>query len=197
MDYLAAHPEVIPAGETITVIPNANPDGVYKVVGKAGRFAAADVPVSADQSPGRFNAHAVDLNRNFDCKWQPTATWKSKTVSAGTAAFSEPETAALRALILKLHPAAVVWWHSMAGAVYASQCEGGILPQTLTIMNAYALAAGYPAIKSFDAYPTTGAAEDWLAKVGIPAITVELTTHEGIEWEKNLAGITALLNYYR
>jgi len=196
MDYFIAHPEAIPQSLTVTVIPAASPDGTFKVVGKAGRFSAADVPTTVDQSAGRFNAHGVDLNRNFDCKWQPKSTWKERSVSAGTAPFSEPEAAALRDFIQKIHPTAVVLWHSQANGVFASQCENGILPKTLDIMNAYATASGYPAIQTFDAYPTTGAAEDWLAKVGIPAITVELTTHEGIEWEKNLAGITALIDYY-
>lgn len=197
MDYLAVHPEIIPTNVTLTIIPSANPDGVYKVVGKAGRFSVVDVSASEDHSPGRFNAHGVDLNRNFDCKWQATGMWKNKTVSAGTAPFSEPESAALRAFILKIHPTAVVWWHSMAGAVYASQCEGGMLPQTLTLMNAYAQASGYPAVKEFTAYPTTGASEDWLASQGIPAITVELSTHESVEWEKNLAGIRMLFDLYK
>src|SRR3989344_8633210 len=164
MDYLAAHLAAIPANITVTILPDANPDGVYKVVGKAGRFSAADVPTTVDQAAGRFNAHTVDLNRNFDCKWQPKSTWKSNIVSAGTAPFSEPEAAALRDFIQKLHPAAVVLWHSQANGVFASQCESGILPKTLEIMDTYAKGSGYPAIKSFDAYPTTGAAEDWLAK---------------------------------
>jgi len=196
MDYLDAHPDAVPKNITVTVIPSANPDGVYKVVGKVGRFTALDVPPATDQSPGRFNAHSVDLNRNFDCKWQPESTWRSKVVSAGGKPFSEPEAAALRDFVGRDQPAAVVFWHSQAGAVYASQCEKGILPETLTLMNRYAQGAGYPAIKTFDAYATTGASEDWLASIGIPAITVELTTHTDVEWEKNLAGIKALLDYY-
>ena len=197
MDYFAAHPETIPQNVTVTIIPAMSPDGTYKVVGKEGRFDALDVPPSPDQSPGRFNAHGVDLNRNFDCKWQPNGTWKNNTVSAGTAPFSEPEAAALRDLIFKIRPAAVVLWHSKANAVYASQCENGILPKTLDIMNAYAKGSGYPAVKEFTAYPTTGAAEDWLAAIGIPAISVELSTHETVEWEKNLGGMTALINLFR
>jgi len=42
----------------------------------------------------------------------------------------------------------------------------------------------------------TGDAEGWLASIGIPAITVELSTHETIEWEKNFAGIRALLDHF-
>ncbi|MDO8601780.1 MAG: hypothetical protein Q7R62_01445, partial [bacterium] len=82
-------------------------------------------------------------------------------------------------------------------AVYASECNNGILPKTLEIMNVYARAAGYRSINVFDAYKITGDAEGWLASIGIPAITVELTTHETVEWEKNLAGIKALFEYYK
>lgn len=197
MDYLRDNLDAIPANVQVTVLPNANPDGVYKIIGKEGRFALSDVPTTTDQSAGRFNANGVDLNRNFDCKWQPTGTWRSKTVSAGTKAFSEPESDALRDYILQNKPYAVVFYHSQANAVYASQCESGILPATRAIMNTYAKAAGYPAVSTFDAYEVHGAAEDWLASIGIPAITVELKTHESIEWEKNLLGIRALLESYK
>ncbi|MEK7514514.1 MAG: hypothetical protein AAB587_01715, partial [Patescibacteria group bacterium] len=91
---------------------------------------------------------------------------------------------------------AVIFWHSQANAVYASECEKGILPETLDIMNAYSKASGYQSVKSFDSYEITGDAEGWLASIKIPAITVELKTHEAIEWERNLLGIKALLTYY-
>ena len=117
-------------------------------------------------------------------------------VSAGTAAFSEPEARALRDLVLATNPAAVIFWHSQSNAVYASECEEGVLPSTRTLMNTYATAAGYPAVDSFTAYPITGDAEGWLATLGIPAVTVELSTHESIEWTKNWAGVQALLAHY-
>lgn len=195
-DYLDANPEAIPANLTIVIIPSANPDGVYKVIGKEGRFAVADVPVNVSAEPGRFNANEVDLNRNFDCKWKPESMWRNKIVSAGTKPFSEPETRAIRNFVLENSPDAVVFWHSQSNAVYASECENGILPETLKIMGAYSRASGYPAVDSFDSYEITGDAEGWLASIGIPAITVELKTHETIEWENNLAGIKALFEYY-
>jgi len=196
IDYLKANPTIVPPGVKITVIPDLNPDGTFRVIQKEGRFALADVPLAADASPGRFNARSVDLNRNFDCKWNPDGTWRGKKVSAGSSAFSEKESKVLRDFVLANDLAGAVFWHSQANAVYASECLDGILPGTLAIMNAYAKAAGYPAVESFDAYPVTGDAEGWLASIGIPAITVELATHETIEWEKNLAGIKALLDYF-
>lgn len=192
IDYLKAHPTAVPAGLQIIVIPDLNPDGTYRVVGKEGRFMAADAMKVADRSIGRFNANGVDLNRNFDCKWQPTGTWRGKTVSAGSTPFSEKESRALRDFVLRIRPQGVIFWHSQANAVYASECQAGILPGTLSMMNTYATAAGYPAVSTFDAYPVAGDAEGWLASIGIPAITVELSTHESFEWEKNLAGIKAV-----
>ena len=35
--------------------------------------------------------------------------------------------------------------------------------------------------------------DGWLASIGVPAITVELSSHESVDWDKNLAGVKALL----
>lgn len=196
MDYVEANPSVVLDNLTVAVIPNLNPDGLFKVIGKVGRFSALDVPAGST-AEGRFNARGVDLNRNLDCKWKSESMWRGNVVSAGTAPFSEPETQALRDYVVAHTPAGVVFWHSQSNAVYASECENGILPGTRAIMNAYAKASGYPPVDVFDAYEITGDAEGWLASIGIPAITVELSTHETIEWERNLVGIKALLQYYR
>jgi hypothetical protein len=176
---------------------SANPDGVFDVVGVEGRFSIDDAPDAVSSSgTRRFNANNVDLNRNFDCKWKPESQWRGSTVSAGTSPFSEPEAAALRDFVLENKPVAVVFWHSQSNAVYASECTAGILPETLALMNTYANAAGYSAVEKFDTYEVTGDAEGWLASINIPAITVELKTHETIEWDKNLAGIKALFSSY-
>lgn len=198
MDYLSANPQNIPKHLTISVIPSANPDGVWRVTGKTGRFTETDV--SEDPkilASGRFNANEVDLNRNFDCKWKPQSTWQSKVVSAGSSAFSEPEARAIRDFVLANKPRAVVFWHSKANAVYASECEKGILPETLAIMKAYSAGSAYRTVSTFDAYEISGDAEGWLASINIPAITVELKSHGIIEWERNLAGIKSLFDYYR
>jgi predicted deacylase len=196
IDYLKAYPETIPKNITVTIIPAANPDGIFAVTGKEGRFTSLDIPANQVNGTGRFNNNKVDLNRNFACNWQATSTWKNNIVSAGTAAFSEPEALAIKNFVTKNNPAAMIFWHSQSNAVYASQCNNGILAGTRNIMNLYSKAAGYPAVDVFDSYAITGAVEDWLASINIPAITVELQTHESIEWEKNLAGIKAVFDYY-
>jgi hypothetical protein len=197
MDYLEENPNVLPKNVKVTVIPVLNPDGLNKVVGKAGRFSPSDV--SASQTTvvsGRFNANTVDLNRNFDCDWQSTGTWQNKAVSGGSKVFSEPESLAVKNYVESHTPAAVIVWYSAAGGVYASSCHSGVLPETLAITNAYAKASGYPAHESFDFYEITGDMVNWFAKNKIPAISVLLTNHTDIEWDKNKAGIDALLKYY-
>lgn len=197
IDYFTANPALIPDGVTVAIIPNLNPDAVFAVTGKEGRFTALDVTATADElAAARFNANDVDLNRNFDCKWAPESTWRGQAVSAGTSAFSEPEAAALRDYVATLAPEAAIFWHSQANTVYASECEAGIIPETLTLMETYATAADYHTQASFDAYSITGDAEGWLASIGIPAITVELETHELTDWNRNVRGVTALLNHY-
>ncbi|MDO8572219.1 MAG: M14 family metallopeptidase [bacterium] len=197
MDYLKANPSVIPSNEQVTVIPVLNPDGLNKVVSTTGRFAAVDVSSSADvQVSGRFNANNVDLGRNFDCNWKSDGVWQSKTVSGGSEVFSESESKAVRDYVASYKPDAVVVWYSAAGGVFASSCNNGVLPETNTITNIYAKASGYPAYKSFDFYTITGDMVDWLAKNNIPAISVLLSTHTDTEWDKNLAGIKALLEHY-
>lgn len=197
MDYLETNPDFISEDIKVTVIPSMNPDGLYMVTKKDGIFTVADITTNvASTTAGRFNANKVDLNRNFDCKWQSGGKWKGNDVSAGTGPFSEPEAMALRDFTLSEKPQAFVFWHSQAGAVYASQCGSGILPETIGIMDSYSRAAGYAAVRSFDSYVITGAADDWLSTIGIPAISVELTDHNNIEWDKNLAGIKSLFDYY-
>ena len=200
MDYLKGNPTVIPENVRVTVIPVLNPDGLNKVVGTtsaASRFAQADVSSSqAVKVSGRFNARGVDLNRNFDCDWQSIGTWQNKKVSGGSAAFSEPESQALKNFVETNKPDAVVTWYSAAGGVFSSSCHNGVLPETLAITNIYANASGYKAYEEFNFYEITGDMVNWFAKNNIPAISVLLTTHEDTEWTKNRKGIDALLKHY-
>jgi len=195
MDYLKANPNLIPTNLKVTVIPVLNPDGLNKTVGTTtGNFTSADV-VASKEVAGRFNANTVDLNRNFDCDWQTTGTWQNKSVSGGTAAFSEPESQALKAYVETNTPRAVVVYYSAAGGVYSSSCHNGVSAETKTLTSTYAKASGYPASEEFDFYAITGDMVNWLAKENIPAISVLLTNHESTEWSKNQAGLDALLKY--
>ena len=85
---------------TFIIVPYANPDGTSK--------------------NQRFNAHGVDLNRNWDTpEWQSLTYLQNTSYpnGGGSAPFSEPETQALRNLILSEHPSRIVSYHAAANMV--------------------------------------------------------------------------------
>jgi carboxypeptidase T len=197
VDYLRANPGIIPSNVKVTVIPVLNPDGLNMAVGTSSEFAKTAVTSSQSTlTSSRFNANNVDLSRNFDCDWKSVGVWQTKSVSGGSSVFSEPESQAIKNYVETHSLSAVVVWYSAAGGVYASSCGNGVLPETTTITNIYANAAGYPAYQSFDFYETTGDMVNWLAKINVPAISVLLTTHDDTEWSKNQKGIEAILQHY-
>ncbi|MEA2380527.1 MAG: murein peptide amidase [Solirubrobacteraceae bacterium] len=79
-----------PPGVELLLVPNLNPDGF--------------------QRHTRQNAHGVDLNRNSP-EGRRFLGGPGTAYYAGPHAFSEPETRAIRALILRDRPVATVWYH--------------------------------------------------------------------------------------
>jgi hypothetical protein len=193
IDYLTAHPELIPANVTLHIIPSANPDGQFVATGSSGRVDGT--AVYNNTIPGRFNANGVDLNRNWDCEWSAEAVWSNTAVSGGDAPFSEPETQALRRFFWRIRPQVVLFWHSKADGVFAAGC-GATYPPSVAAAEQFATAAEYPLFNDFSHYPVTGDASNWLATQGIASFTVELKTHNGADFAQNLAGVLALLDLY-
>ena len=147
IDYFKKYPKKIPENLAIDIIPTLNPDGLFKITGKSGRFEASDIPAGATES-GRLNANSVDLNRNFDCNWQATGTWRQKPVSGGDAPFSEPETAAFKKFILETNPAVF----GTANPTRSTARCGGVMPaQTRDLMDIFA-GLGLSGQRHFDQY---------------------------------------------
>lgn len=198
VDYLDENPDVVPEGVMVTIIPVANPDGLELAVGTIGRFSStlANALTSEKRVAARFNANEVDLNRNFDCEWEAEGTWQSRTVSGGDARFSEPEAAAIRDYVNTYAPDAAVVWFSSEGKVYPSACGDDPSNESVALAATFATAAGYPAEAEFDAYAITGDMVNWMASQDIPAISVLLTSHNNTEFNKNLAGVEAVIGAY-
>ena len=192
LDYFHAQPEMVPDSVTLHIVPVANPDGLFRATGKEGRFNEADL--RGDLREARFNENGVDLNRNWSCNWEPAAVWNQRAVDPGSAPFSEPETRALRDLVLELSPAAVVFWHSVWGIVVPGECEPGH-QAAVELAHVYAEATGYR-VQGFGSYRVTGGASDWLTARGIAGVTVELRDHRGVDWEGHRAAMLAVLTHY-
>ncbi|MBL8145654.1 MAG: hypothetical protein JNL34_04640 [Anaerolineae bacterium] len=176
--HFAANPQDIPAGWSVVIVPAANPDGLLR----------------GQNADGRFNAHGVDLNRNWGCGWQPTAVWRATPVSPGAAPFSEPETRALADFITRLQPDAALFYHSKAGGVFAGDCPTGPAPADSEAMAAvYGEASGYSYGQDFSAYPVTGTAATWADGQGIYSADVELETDNLAEFDRNLRAVLAVM----
>lgn len=180
LDYLGANPAELPQELTLFILPIANPDGYH-----AGR----------DRVQGRTNGNRVDLNRNWDVKWQTNAFHGRWPISGGSAPFSEPETVALRDFILETRISEVIFYHSSYPAVFSG--VGVAQTDTVALAQYVAGATGYPYRP--DGIPgqiMTGNAIDWLTmRGGINAIEIELTTQTSIDWPQNLRGLRAFLQW--
>jgi hypothetical protein len=178
IEQLAAHFRDHPADllpdVSLILIPSLNPDGVSR-----GRVLE-----------GRFNANGVDLNRNWGCGWEPVAYFRDQVVGAGDAPFSEPETAALSALIQSVQPSAVLFYHAAADGVFAGDCGGDV--GSAAMSEAYGRAAEYGYEDGFSRYPVTGTGPAWVNSIGIPSADVELASATDPEFDRNLRGVMAV-----
>ena len=132
-----------PTTVDLWVIQDVNPDGLH-----AGT---------------RQNAHGVDLNRNFGAMWQPIGRPGSPQYS-GRRPFSEPESRAVRGLILRLRPQLTIWFHQPQGVVRA-------WGPSVTAARRYARLAGV----RYRSLPwLAGTAPNWQNHLGQTSFVVEL-----------------------
>lgn len=181
MSQLQVHPQTIPPGISLYILPALNPDGHARSLGYEGRA----------------NENGVDLNRNWPSRWQaewPKAgCWNYLPIYGGTAAASEPEVAALMDFILRNPIEAIMSYHSAALGIF----PGGHppLPESVELAEAVAEVAPYPYPPLDAGCLYTGQFADWAADMGIPALDVELTNHRETDLEINLRVLEAFLNW--
>jgi hypothetical protein len=178
IDHFDQNPHDVLPGISLIIVPMANPDGVTRGGGLEGRL----------------NAHGVDLNRNWDCDWSETAVWGTTPVAPGAAPYSEPESAELRDYLVAQPPDAVIFYHSSLGIIAPGECDG-LSPGKDWFPRLLSDATGYP-VRKFDYYEVTGDASNWLAKIGVPALVLELSTKDEPEFRRNLNGVIALECYF-
>ena len=178
IDWFGNHPEAVPADVRLYIIPVLNPDG--------------------DKLESRQNANGVDLNRNMNTNldkcsqndWAQRVYGASAVISdtGGPYADSEPESRVIRAFLLDA--SAVVFLHSAAGLVFPAFCED---PIAIALAQTYAKAGNYQYARYWDKYPITGGMHDWARGIDLPAIIPELESGDDPEFDRNLAGVKAVL----
>ena len=178
LDYFEADPTRLPSGIELDVLPIANPDGLAD----GSRQFISGVDPNRNWGGSDWRADAFDSNAVF------------RTGLGGPEPFSEQETQALANWILANRPAFVVNYHSAGGFMFGAR-DG----TAGDLSNAYAEASGYhwPSTGNGQpsplSYQVSGSMNSWLRQVGIPSILVELTTPRTTDIERNLAGLTAVL----
>jgi hypothetical protein len=178
IDWFTTHPADVPAGVRLYIIPTLNPDG--------------------ERLDLRQNANGVDLNRNMNTTLDACADndWSTRVYGAygvlsdtgGPYADSEVESRVIRSFLLDA--SSVVFLHSAAGLVFPAQCEDAV---AIAMAQAYAKAGEYQYARFWENYPITGGMHDWARGLELPAIIPELESGDEPEFERNLAGIKALL----
>jgi protein MpaA len=137
-------------GIDLWVIDSVNPDGL--------------------RANTRQNARGVDLNRNFGFKWRRTGP-PGYRYYAGSKPFTEPESRAVRQLVLRLRPAVTIWYHQPYG--YAIPPDR---PGDAQVSRAYKRLAG-DAMRTPPGVVYTGTASMWenATVPGSTSFVVELT----------------------
>ncbi|KAI8999208.1 hypothetical protein BC832DRAFT_228024 [Gaertneriomyces semiglobifer] len=164
------------------VTPVSNPDG-YEFSRTSDRMWRKNRRVNRSSS-----CKGVDLNRNFDEHWGVAGTSSSPCQEnyRGTAAFSEPETQAIKNFVLSLpNRAGGIDIHSYGQLVLrpwgwtATPSSGEAQYKRLgdSVQAAIRAQSGvsYQSIPGADLYPASGATDDWMtAKAKMAGFTIEL-----------------------
>lgn len=149
---------------------------------------------------GRFNAHQVDLNRNFDtpsfCKQSRWLFGKnyseSVEVFCGEKPNSEPEVKALTDFIHRKHIKIVFGFHN-AGRDVGSTCDE--IAQQLK--EVFAQKSGFRAFTEdeWQRLGQTGTAKEWAEHHHVSYLEIEGSTRWGSDWNQQKVALKACLQY--
>ena len=176
-EHFVGHRDEIPASIGLDILAITNPDGAT-----AGM---------------RQYLSGVDPNRNWGGPDWASDAYDSNGVFkrglGGPEPFSEQETRAVADWMLANRPIWTVNYHSAGGFMFGSR-DGG----AAEITELYSTASGYRAPvpgggPSPLPYRATGSLNAWARTVGLNGFLIELSTPYVPEFERNLAGLRAIL----
>jgi protein MpaA len=170
-NLLAARPSLLKEREVI-LLAEVNPDGLAR--------------------RHRKNAAGVDLNRNF-----PASNWRPShhrgRYHGGPAPASEPETAAVVALVEDFRPHRIITVHAISRGRECNNYDG---PGD-GLADAMSRCNGYP-VRSTIGYPTPGSFGAWAGvDRGIPTVTLELPARAPANrgWHENRGALLAAIRF--
>ena len=174
-DCLLADPGLLPGGVRLLLVPLANPDGAAAGVGLAGRV----------------NAHGVDLARD----WRAAVQWGEQAFAPDFAVLPEPENVALHDLLVGEGVGSAVFYHSFDALCLHGGIFHGPGRRSASLAVALSEATGYPISPPGADYPIGRRPVEWLAAQGLAAVDVHLPDRFQLDWEANLAGLVALIQW--
>jgi hypothetical protein len=166
---IKADPSIVSKTKRLVIMPVANPDG-YDIAKK-------------------MNANGVNLNLNFDTpRW---TNWGPEGTYAGPKPFSEVETQVIRQVVLQYKPDMMISYHAQGALVTPEEFSSSI-----TLAKWYSTETGYKYEDTSNSdWNFWGTATLWFADTtGGPAITVELTTLTGGDWDINKQALNDLIS---
>ena len=179
--YINKHPEIIPSGDTLYIIPDINPDAVAR-----GRNVDA-----------RVNTNGVDLNRNFPtpnwvANWDHANCWNDRPSTGGAYGGSEPETKAVMNFLGSHHIQGLISYHSAGLGVFPGGDPWQAASKDLAARLSEATGYPYPPIDIGCIY--TGTLPDWAVEHGAgAAVDMELANHHDPDLDQNLKAMKVLL----
>ena len=163
---IALDKSLVSKNKKLLIIPVANPDGYQ-------------------ERSDNLNANGANLNLNFG-----TTDWQNYGPEgnyAGASPFSESESQAIKAMVEKYKPSAMISFHSHGNLISPEAGES-----SAELAKWYSGKTGYEYFDSWD-YP--GTATKWFVEAtGDPAITVEISKDFQSDWDTNKGALLELIS---
>lgn len=173
------------------IVPMSNPDGV--TISQYGARAIRNTSLrnklktickvfgrgrQSYYTTWKANARGVDLNRNFDARWDILATSVHSASGSGfkgSSAVSEKESKILVELANREKPTAVISYHAMGRILYWNFGQtGSARNKELALLSKIRSETGYRPVVSYSKYQSAGYG-DWIAiKKKLPTVTIEI-----------------------
>ena len=166
---------------TVYVVPMVNPDGVdialngLDITNEYHRHLISMVAIHSFNHVWQANSRGVDINHNFDAKWQMVVDKPSPSKYGGEYAESEPETRAITEFVRKEQFDMLLAFHSQGREIYYD-FDGMTGENSVEIAKKMAEESGY-AVCIPTGTASYGGCKDWFIKeFGKEGFTVEIGT---------------------